>query len=115
MFVAVTLTWAAIPAIGDEMPTVAAESPTFDSLGVAMSAPEFRNVHRVADSLMPRPETVELLNSIPDDHPLKSDLRRIAVYDPPRGFTAEQWIRLAMKFDFRSAGSASLRGDILDF
>lgn len=50
-----------------------------------------------------------LLAEIPDDHPMREELRQVVRQGPPEGFTAEEWLRLAMKFNFRMPGSQRLR------
>lgn len=50
-----------------------------------------------------------LLAQIPDDHPRRDELRSIVREGPPEGFTPEEWLRLAMKFDVRMPGSPRLR------
>lgn len=50
-----------------------------------------------------------LLAEIPDDHPMRDELRLVVRQGPPEGFTAEEWLRLAMKFNFRMPGSQRLR------
>lgn len=50
-----------------------------------------------------------LLAEIPEDHPLREELRQVVRQGPPEGFTAEEWLRLAMKFNFRMPGSQRLR------
>lgn len=50
-----------------------------------------------------------LMATIPDDHPMRDELRLLVRQGPPEGFTAEEWLRLAMKFNFRMPGSQRLR------
>lgn len=50
-----------------------------------------------------------LLAEIPADHPMREELRQVVRQGPPEGFTAEEWLRLAMKFNFRIPGSQRLR------
>lgn len=50
-----------------------------------------------------------LLAEIPEDHPMREELRQVVRQGPPEGFTAEEWLRLAMKFNFRMPGSPRLR------
>lgn len=51
----------------------------------------------------PSPDEVARLQAmIPADHPLRDDLRLIALQAPPDGFSGEEWLRLAMRFNFRS-------------
>jgi hypothetical protein len=53
--------------------------------------------------LPPSPDEVgRLLAMIPADHPLRDDLRLIAMQAPPDGFSGEAWLALAMRFNFRS-------------
>jgi len=51
-------------------------------------------------------EIKALLAEIPEDHPQRADLRQLVLQGPPNGFDAREWLNLAMKFNFRSAGSA---------
>lgn len=45
-----------------------------------------------------------LLATIPENHPQRAELRRIAMQPSPEGFTAEEWLKLSMKFDIRVRG-----------
>lgn len=59
-------------------------------------------------------QTAALLATIPEDHPLRDELRQIVRAGPPEGFSAEEWLRLALKFNFRSPGSSRLRSAASD-
>lgn len=81
-----------------------------------MSAKELKQLRRMArKGLLSAEETSKLLESIPEDHPLRADLRRIASSAPPEGFSADQWLKLSMKFDFRGAGSSGARADAQEY
>ncbi|MBS1144004.1 MAG: hypothetical protein H6R14_1410 [Proteobacteria bacterium] len=106
MCAAVTLALATMPSdlMADETSDVANGSHV-----ASMSAQKTRVVRLDANGAVPSEESVRLLESIPDDHPLRSELRRIAMSEPPVGYSADQWLRLSMKFDFRTPGSAAFR------
>ncbi len=104
-----------MPAVADELVEVAVESAPAPKAEL-MSAKELKQLRRMAKKgLLSAEETAKLLESIPEDHPLRADLRRIASSAPPEGFSADQWLKLSMKFDFRGAGSSVARADAQEY
>lgn len=75
----------------------------------AASAPSASGGVRRARAQLSAEQTAALLAAIPDDHPMREELRQVVREGPPDGFTAEEWLQLALKFNFRAPGSPRLR------
>lgn len=75
----------------------------------AAKAPPAAAGTRAARAALSSERINALLAEIPDDHPMREELRLVVRQGPPEGFSAEEWLRLAMKFNFRMPGSQRLR------
>lgn len=91
------------------MPLTSEGDVNIPPAAVAAQAPPAATATRAARTALSSERINALLAEIPEDHPMREELRLVVRQGPPEGFTAEEWLRLAMKFNFRMPGSQRLR------
>lgn len=101
------------PVVAEETLPLETEVTAPAPQAATMSPRELKQLRRAAKKgQLSAEEVAKLIESIPEDHPMRADLRQIASAPVPDGFSAQQWLQLSMKFDFRGAGKGSARADI---